>query len=61
MKKGPKNVFFLGFMSGMRCSSQLCGDYFTNHYKDHVFKQPGFNGKYPSFFFFVAHFLSENG
>ena len=26
---------------------QLCGDYFINHDKDPVIKQPGFNGKYP--------------
>ena len=43
-------------MSGMKFPTHLCGDYFVNQCNDPVFKQPGFNGKYPSFLFFsVAH------
>ena len=41
----------LEYMSVMKFLTHLSGDYFINQCNDPVFKQPGFNGKYPSFFF----------
>ena len=35
-------------------TTQLCGDYFINHFTDPVMKQPGFDGK-EGRVFFVAH------
>ena len=42
---------FRGFVGDEILYTQLNGDYFINHYEDHVFKQPVFHGKYPRFFF----------
>ena len=35
----------------MKFPTQLNGDYFINHETRIPIKEPGFNGKYPSFFF----------
>ena len=32
----------LGYIKGMTCSTQLCGDDFSNHYKDPIIQQPVF-------------------
>ena len=53
-----KNPGCLGYIGDH--TTQPCGDYFINHHKDPVIKQPVFHGKYPSVFFCFPQVVVEH-